>query len=269
MFSWFGAGEQQLVGPENGSLSYPADGSLGPVPCNREGCAVSCCKTVSGGTQCAPKPAAGGTGTAREEQVFEVPLPPVSLCFYGNSFPLAAVAEGSPRWEFSGFLPSHSQRCQSAQPSSSREPRWPLWLIPLGCRLACNLGFPLKNSAASLQKVMKSPTGGAASPTSGWAPSLPPRAAAAVPRAWRAPVPPRAQLPGVLTLPRPLWPIQLGFGRSSGRLVLSCTSASKEGAEEAWLGAGEGQDLQPKVPRGSVSSPPVQCGRDQFGRLQQ
>lgn len=190
------------------------------------------------------------------------------LCFHAVSHLLLSprALRGGNLWR---FLPSHSQRCQSAQPSSSREHRWPLWLIPLGCRLACNLGFPLKNSAASLQKVMKSPTGGAASPTSGWAPSLPPRAAAAVPRAWRAPVPPRAQLPGVLTLPRPLWPIQLGFGRSSGRLVLSCTSASKEGAEEAWLGAGEGQDLQPKVPRGSVSSPPVQCGRDQFGRLQQ
>lgn len=60
----------------------------------------------------------------------------------------------------------------------------------------------------------------------------------------------------------------LGFGRTKV-LVFSCTLQSKEGAEEAWLGAGEGQNLQPRVPRGPVSSPPVQRGLDQFGRLQQ
>lgn len=191
-------------------------------------------------------------------------------------FPLATVSEGSPRWEFVGVspvplpvLPEHSAVLTLGAPVATvalpLPPAHPPRLPP-----SLQFRFPSENSVESIQKVMKSPTGGAASPTSSWAPSLPPRAAAAVPRAWRAPVPPRAQLPGVLTLPRPRWPIQLGFGRSSGGgLVLSRTSPGKEGAEEAWLGAGEGQNLQPKVPRGTVSSPPVQCGLDQFGRLQQ
>lgn len=105
-------------------------------------------------------------------------------------------------------------------------------------------------------------------PPPGLLPSLPEFEDAAVPKVWRAQVPPRAQLPEVLTLQRPCYPIQLRFGRTNV-LVLSCTLQSKEGAEEAWLEAGEGQNLQPKVPRGTVSSPPVQCGLDQFGRLQQ
>lgn len=91
------------------------------------------------GAQSAPKPAAGGPGTAGEEQVFEVPLPPVSLCFYGNSFPLAAVAEGSPRWEFVGFspipLPAMPER------SAILKPRAPVASVAHPPRLPPSLQF--------------------------------------------------------------------------------------------------------------------------------
>lgn len=145
--------------------------------------------------------------------------------------------------------------------------------------LLCSLQFrrPLKSWLESVWKVMKSPAVGEDNyclccmshlHLGSFPPSLPGFEDAAVPKVWRAQVPPRAQLPEVLTLQRPCSPIQLRLGRTNV-LVLSCTLQSKEGAEEAWLGAGEGQKLQPKVPRGTVSSPPVQRGLDQFGRLQQ
>lgn len=88
----------------------------------------------------------------------------------------------------------------------------------------------------------------------GLLPSLPGFEDAAVSKGGRAQVPPRAQFPEVLTLQRLCWPIQLRFGRTNV-LVLTCTLQSKEGAEEAWLEAGEGQNLQPKKSHAAPSPP--------------